>query len=311
MHRKACIYIRCVFCFLIFFTFHNNTFAFFSALVVQSINVEPYNKAFEGIKSSYGNNLKRIIICTYKGDIKEYIEKKKPHIIFAIGEWALSKVLSIKKIPIVYLMVLNPHPFLSVNKNISGVSMLVSPQKRFEYIKKHIPHAKRIGVIYNPKNSAYIYKELFKAAKKNQMSLVAKKVFSSKDVIDAIKEISDNIDLFFMLPDATVISPESLSFMNLFFLKKSIPIVTFSEKYLKLGAFMAIYSDPFDMGFQAGTLAKKIIKGKVKPPIIVWPKARFKINPYVAKNLGLKIDKKKRISPDENNEKNKRISFNN
>ncbi len=287
MHRKASIYI---FCFLIFFTSYSNSFAFFSAIVVQSIKVEPYNRAFEGIKSSYGNNLKRIIVSTYKGDIKEYIEEKKPRIIFAIGEWALSKVLSIKKIPIVYLMVLNPYPFLSDNKNISGVSMLVSPQKRFEYIKKYIPHAKRIGVIYNPKHSGYMYKELCKAAKKTQMSLVAKKVFSSQDVIDAIKEISDdNIDVFLMLPDVTVITPETLSFMSLFFFKKSIPIITFSEKYLKLGALMAIYSDPFHIGVQAGILARKILQGKVRLPVIIWPKGKLKINPYVAKNLSLPI----------------------
>jgi len=306
-------YIRkYIFCFLIFFAFYDNSFASFFAVVVQSIRIEPYNKAFEGIRSSYGNDLKRIILFDYKGDIKKYIKEKRPLIIFVIGEWALSEVSSIKKIPIVYTMVLNPYPFLSANKNISGVSMLASAQKRFEYIKKYIPETKRIGVIYNPKHSYYLYKDLLDTARRFHISIVAKEVPSSQDVIDAIKEISDNIDVFLMLPDVTVITPETLSFMNLFFLKKSIPIVTFSEKYLKLGALMAIYSDPFSMGFQAGILAKKILQGKVKPPIIVWPKEKLKINPYVAKNLSLPIyEDRKGIIAHGDNKKDKGFSSNN
>ena len=299
-----------VFCFLIFFAFYDNSFASFFAVVVQGISIEPYNQVFKGIKKSYGNDLKRVVLCGFKGDLKRYIKEKKPFVIFTIGEWALSEVSSIKDIPIVYTMVLNPNPYLSGHKNISGVSMLVSARKKLEYIKKYLPKTKRIGVIYNPGHSYYLYKELLDAAKDFKVSIVAKKVFSSQQVIDAIKKISQNIDLFFMLPDVTVISPETLSFMNLFFLKKSIPIVTFSEKYLKLGALMAIYSEPFSMGVQAGILAKKILKGTVMTPVTVCPDERFKINSYVAECLGLPTyeGNRREMIVHEDNEKDKEFS---
>lgn len=283
---------RYIFCFLAFFCFFlDKNFALSSAIVIQSVQIEPYNKVYKGINGVYGKKLKKIVLYKYKGNIIKYIKQQRPGIIFAIGEWALSSVVSVKDIPIVCTMVLDPYRFISKNTNICAVSMIVSAKENLKNIKKYLPQAKNVGLVYNPKFSDYIYKDIMNCASRFHFSVVAKVISSSNQVISALRDISNKIDIFLMIPDITVITPETLSFMNLFFLKKSIPIITFSKIYLKMGAFMAIYPDPFQMGKQAGELGKKLLKKKIKPPAVLWPKEIVKINPFIAKQIGLNISK--------------------
>ncbi|MFZ2948374.1 MAG: ABC transporter substrate binding protein, partial [Desulfuromonadaceae bacterium] len=65
-------------------------------------------------------------------------------------------------------------------------------------------------------------------------------------------------DLFWMLPDITVITPETAEAILLFSLENNIPILTFSEKYLERGAMLSIGIDPFDIGRQAGEMAQTL-----------------------------------------------------
>jgi len=58
-----------------------------------------------------------------------------------------------------------------------------------------------------------------------------------------------------------VITPETIEIMLLFSFENHIPVLTFSEKYVELGALMSIGIDAFDMGCQAGEMANQILKG--------------------------------------------------
>jgi len=75
-------------------------------------------------------------------------------------------------------------------------------------------------------------------------------------------DMKKKIDVFWMVPDVTVITSDTVEFLILFSMENNIPLLTFSEKYLELGAFMSTTIDPFDMGVQAGEMANKILRGK-------------------------------------------------
>ena len=79
--------------------------------------------------------------------------------------------------------------------------------------------------------------------------------------LKSIQDMKGKIDVFWMLPDLTVITPETIEFMLLFSLENKIPVFAFSEKYVELGAFMSIGVDAFDIGIQAGEMAEKILSG--------------------------------------------------
>jgi putative ABC transport system substrate-binding protein len=232
-------------------------------VVVQSAHVKPYEEAIKGFERSCDANLQRIIISESQGkDVVREIKLKRPDMVLAVGPDALTLVKKIKDIPIVYLMVLNPQSALSGQENITGVSMNIPPGKQLQALVQRLPHTKRVGLLYDPKNTGYLVKEVQQAAKDMDIVLTTRVVRHARDVATSAMEMKKDIDVFWMLPDVTVMTPETVEFLVLFSLKYHIPLLAPSEKWLDLGAFLSTGIDAFDMGAQAGDMANKILSGK-------------------------------------------------
>ncbi|MEJ2725946.1 MAG: ABC transporter substrate binding protein [Deltaproteobacteria bacterium] len=238
-------------------------------IAVQSVRVAPYEEALKGFKSTCDARIRRIIISEkQETDIPRKIKRIKPDIVVAIGKDALLTVKKIKNIPIVYLMVLNPQSMLSGEKNITGVSMNISPEKQLRALLGVLPKTKRIGLVYDPRRTASLVEDAQHAAhaqhaaRKMGVTLLVKKAESSKEVPSLSVDMKGKIDAFWMVPDITVITPDTVEFLILFSMENNIPLLTFSEKYLELGAFMSTAIDPFDMGVQAAEMANNLLREK-------------------------------------------------
>jgi putative ABC transport system substrate-binding protein len=181
--------------------------------------------------------------------------------VLAIGPAALSEVKRIKDIPIVYFMVPNPQSSLSGQENITGVSMNIPPRKQLQALLQTLPRAKRVGLLYDPKNTGYLIGEVRQAAREMDIVLTASEIHHAREVATSAMEMKNDIDVFWMLPDVTVMTPETVEFLVLFSLKYRIPLLAPSEKWLDLGAFVSTGIDAFDMGVQAGDIANNILSG--------------------------------------------------
>lgn len=264
-------------------------------VVLQSISVAPYEQALEGFKSVCGAGVKKLVISELKGaDVAAKIYGIKPDMVLAIGMDALSKVKVIKDIPIVYLMVLNPRSVLSGQKNITGVSMNIPPDKQLHILREALPGVKRIGLLYDPKQTGSFVRAVRSAAGRIDIEVVAMEVNGSKEVPSSMFAMRGTIDMFWMLPDLTVITSETVEHFLVFSLENRIPILTFSEKYVELGALLSIGIDAFDIGRQAGEIANAILSGRhvggIKP--VDAKKAVISVNLKVARKLGIRIDEK-------------------
>ena len=264
-------------------------------LVVQSLSVAPYEEALAGFKSVCDAEITKVVLSGQeKINPSQIIQSNKPKLILAIGMDALVKVKEIEDIPIIYMMVLNPQAIPFGEKNISGISMTLSPEKQVTTLLEVLPAIKRIGTLYNPDRTGNFIKGAVNAANNVGISLVTEKVQSTKGVPSALKNIQNKIDAFWMIPDITVYSPETIDFLLLFLLENQKPIISFSEKYVESGALMSISVDPFDIGNQAGEMAKAILSNGDKRDVqrIDARKAVILINLKMAKKLGITIDKK-------------------
>ena len=262
-------------------------------LVVQSLQIPPYEGVVKGFKSVCHAKIDRLVISELRGiDVKEKIKDTKPHLIVAIGRDALLKVKGINNIPVVYLMVLNPQKILSGEKNITGVSMHIPQEKQLGILLKALPGIKNVGLIYAPDETHHLVKKAREASQKMGVKLIANEAHSSGDVFSLIADMKGKIDAFWMIPDLTVITPETTEFMVLFSLDNKTPILTFSEKYVKLGAMMSIGVDLFDLGRQAGEKANTILLGNDFTNVreIEPKKAIMSISLKIAKKLELNID---------------------
>jgi len=105
--------------------------------------------------------------------------------------------------------------------------------------------------------------------------------------------MQDKIDVFWMLPDTTVINAETVNSLLLFSFQNKIPIFAFATKYVEMGALAALNIDPVDLGVQAGEIMKRLLdqkKGGIAAPVAPR-KTVLTINRKIARKLGIDISK--------------------
>ncbi|RQW87115.1 MAG: ABC transporter substrate-binding protein [Geobacter sp.] len=262
-------------------------------LVVQNHNIKPYGDALSGFKSLISNKFSGINF-TFRNSsgTAEYLVERKPDLVLAIGMDALQKVKNYSDVPIVYLMVLNPSAIVNEERNITGVSMIISPEKQLAAIHRVLPSARRIGLLFDPKKSAVFVKRAQIVSKESKIDLLAKEVNHSRFVPTALTSMKGAIDAFWMIPDTTVLTPDTIELLMLYSLENKIPVCTFSTKYLEVGALMSLDIDAFEMGRQAGGLAVKILSGKTvsEIPPVEADSAKLVINQSVARKLKVPLN---------------------
>ncbi len=262
-------------------------------LVVQNHKIKPYSDAFSGFKALVNNRFSGVDYTFRNSNgAVEYLSGSKPDLVLAIGMDALQKVKVFSTVPIVYLMVLNPSVIVSESRNATGVSMTLSPEKQLAAIHRVLPLARRIGLLYDPKKSGSFVRRAQNASKEFKIDLLAKEVNQSRFVPTALESMKGAIDALWMIPDTTVVTPDTSELMMLFSLENKVPVCTFSTKYLEVGALMSLDINASDMGRQAGVLAVKILSGKRVTEIspVEADSANLVINEPIARKLKVPIN---------------------
>lgn len=267
-----------------------------SVFVVQSLEAGPYNAAFEGFKSILEPDvIVHRLILTDTPDRKtpeQAIEAAAADLVLAIGMQALSRVGNLVDVPVVYVMVLDANDKFSGRDHITGVRMAVSAEKQFQVLLDLLPATKVIGLLYDPARTGAITRQIRKAAGRNGVSVITRRIYRPGSVPLSIVEMRKDIDVFWMLPDLTVVTPETEEFILLLTMETETPILTFSEKYVERGALLSIGVDPFDMGAQAGQMAMEILNGAdvsamagqyARKPVIT-------VNAKIAERFGISMD---------------------
>lgn len=276
-------------------------------VVVQSARLPAYNNVLQeftstistdvparGLKSIQAHTITSHILTEVESQstLRQKIIRQQPDLLVVIGSSSLSLVKNIKDIPIIYLMVPYPELIVQGQSNITGININISAGQQLKALTRKIPQIKSIGLLYDPDRSSSFVKEAEDFARHNNLSLVALPVTSVKEVPGQLAKLRDKVDCYWMLPDRTIITPQTVDLILLSSLENRIPVLTFSEKYLDLGAMISVSFDPHDMGKQAGELAMKILADtKVSDlgPVQIR-KVNIRINHIAAKILGVAVE---------------------
>jgi putative tryptophan/tyrosine transport system permease protein len=132
-----------------------------------------------------------------------------------------------------------------------------------QLIKKLIPKAKKIGLLYNQTEiqSVNAYNLIQKRAQEVDLEVVALPANNSNEVQTITEALLDkNIDAFFATPDNAVFGAFEVIFKLCQAAK--IPIFTSEEGLVKRGAVCAYGADMYQWGYEAGETAAKYLKTK-------------------------------------------------
>jgi len=278
--------------------------------VLLSSRLRPYEDARQGFEQFWNTvppqgGMKSIqavtidnFVLSEEPDVKELrrrIAARQPALLLAVGSNSLAFLKKFHDIPIIYLMVPYPQAIIAGQANVTGVNLEISPTRQLAGFLDVLPGLKRLGLVYDPNHTGGLVAEARVAARARGLILLAREAHSTPAVNTALEEMAGRIDAFWMLPDLTVTTPQTVELILLFSLENQVPVFTFSKKYLKLGAMVSISFDAWEMGGQAGKMARRILSGvdmRQVPPEKVET-VKTEVNDNIAKKLNIIVNPNK------------------
>ena len=193
----------------------------------------------------------------------------KPNVIVAVSTPSAQTALAAtREIPIVFSAVTDPvaaklvKSWEATGGNVTGVSDLPSLDKHLAALRKALPAAKRIGVVYSPgaANSVAAIAELKKLATPLGMTVVEAAAPRTVDVASAAQSLIGKVDVFYEPTDNNVTSAfESLAKVAD---QGKVPSISADPSVATRGAAIGMGTNYYDLGRQTGKLVVRILKGE-------------------------------------------------
>jgi len=178
------------------------------------------------------------------------------------------------------------------NGNTTGTSDKLPVEKQLEMIRKILPDAKRIGIMYTTSevNSLSAIEEYKAAAPQYGFEIVESGISTGSDIPLAADNLLEKVDCINNLTDNTVVSALPVILDKA--AKKNIPVFGSEVEQVKIGCLATMGLDYFDLGVQTGKMAAKVLSGEKKAGEIkfeIIEEFAFYGNNAVAENLGITL----------------------
>lgn len=202
-------------------------------------------------------------------------------------------------IPVVYTAVSDPVAAGFAEKdgsstgNITGSSDKLPVKEQLKMIRKMMPDAKKIGILYTTSetNSVSTIKEYKKLAADYDFEIVEKGINTIADVDLAASDLVTQVDCISNLTDNTVV--EALQTVLEKANKQNIPVFGSEIEQVRNGCMASMGIDYTELGRQTGIMAARILKGETtaqETEFISSEKALLYVNTAAAEKIGFALD---------------------
>ena len=265
-------------------------------VVLKSHDLEPFNQALAGFVAACPTHITEYDLHGTKKEESSIIQRLtavKPRLIVAIGPLAAQVARErLQDISTIFVMVSNPPKHGLQGANMAGVSLDIPVKIQLAMYKSLVPTLKTLGVIYDPEKTGTMVMEARGLVDALGFQLLAAPVSAHKEVPAALRSLLGKIDALWMVPDETVVTPESFKFLLLTAFENNLPFVTVSDIFVEAGALASFSPDYTDVGRQGCQLATDIESGRLRPAeaMVVPPvKVNLAVNLKTASKIGLTL----------------------
>lgn len=175
--------------------------------------------------------------------------------------------------------------------NITGTTDAAPIEKQFELLKKLMPNAKKVGIIYNTSevNSESEIQRAKKVAPEYGLEVVTAGVTNVNEISQVLDSMIKNIDVLYTPADNVVAS--SMPLISQKCMGNKVPIIGAVKAEVESGALATEGIDYYKLGYQTGKMAVEVIKGKStkEMPITTLKDTELVINMETAKKLNISI----------------------
>lgn len=250
----------------------------------------------ENIKIDYQNAQGEQANCV---TIAQKFVNGKSDLIFAIATPAAQAAANLtRKIPILISSVTDPESANLVKSNtapsgnVTGTSDLTPCAAQMELIKKLVPNAKTVGMLYcsSEQNSHFQIKLAEEACDKLGLKYVEATVSNSNEIQQVTQSLCGKVDVIYSPTDNMIAA--GMPLVGQVALENKIPVIVGEEGMCRAGGLATYGINYYELGKQTAKMAVKILKGEAKPatmPIEYLDTCDFVVNEDTAKVLGIEI----------------------
>ncbi|MDH4152580.1 MAG: hypothetical protein OEV01_02210 [Nitrospira sp.] len=268
-------------------------------VVLSGQNLKPYQDMLTGFQQSLmkqGLTL-AIEIHSLQGnpgkaqEVLADVKRNGARLLVTLGNTATQAAArEITNVPLLATMIITPDDIRS-SPNATAVLLDFPVETQLQWVKRFVPGAGSVGVLFNPRENQDKVSAASKAAKGAGLTLVPRSVETPRALPDALDDATRTIDVLWGIPDSVVMTPQTAEPILLSTLRSKIPFIGLSTSWVKAGALYALDRDYVDIGVQSGELAGKLLGGtnaSSLPP--VYPrKVTYVLNLRTAGVLNLEL----------------------
>lgn len=223
----------------------------------------------------------------------------KDDLIFAIATPAAQAVANLtKNIPILVSAITDPESakLVKSNKmpetNVSGTSDLTPVEAQIKLLKKILPSAKTIGLMYcsSEQNSIFQIDLAKKACNSQGLSFIEGSVSNSNEIQQVTQSLVGKVDAIYIPTDNMLAA--GIATVAMVANQNKIPTICGEEGMVKSGGLCTYGIDYYELGKQTAKMAVEILNGSANPanmPIQYVDKYNFYKNVETEMVLGLKL----------------------
>ena len=179
-------------------------------------------------------------------------------------------------------------------ENVTGSSDLTPIKAQISLLQKDLPEAKTVGVLYcsaesNSEIQLQMTKEACTAA---GLDVEEFSVASSNEIQSVVESAVGKVDCIYTFTDNTIAA--GMNTVSMVANENNLPVICGEQGMVEAGGLCTYSIDYYELGYIAGEMAVKILKGEAEPatmPIEYYPeeKCEFVGNEETAKLLGIDI----------------------
>ena len=159
-------------------------------------------------------------------------------------------------------------------------------------LQKVVPHAKKIGIVYNTSevNSQVQVEKAREFAAKHGYEIIVGPIYNSSEVLTASQTLaSKGIDAFYVITDNTVAT--SINSLAKVAIDNKIPAIVAEDSQVEGGCLISIGIDYNLHGYQAGEMAARVLNGAnpADMPVELQQDLMVVINRETQEALGIEL----------------------
>ena len=250
----------------------------------------------QNIKIDYQNAQGEQANCV---TIAQKFVNDRDNLIFAIATPAAQAVANLtKKIPILVSSVTDPASARLVksnekpNTNVTGTSDLTPCAAQIDLIKKLVPNAKTVGIMYcsSEQNSVFQAKLAEAQCKKVGLEYKEATVSNSNEIQQVTQSLVGKVDVIYIPTDNMLAA--GMATVSKVATDNKIPTIVGEDGMVQSGGLATYGIDYYELGKQTAKMAVDVLQGKKAPkdmPIQYLKKCEFSYNKDTLAKLGMTL----------------------